>query len=146
MAYQRKDAFEPGSIEEVLRRYAIRTIVSCHDTWNLHFIKNITENFYYLSGDQYWFLDKGKPDFKKLAYVCQNRKLDEQTFIRTQSEINNVFETNRRPNYRWRDNLKDYNLIYSKEVNSNIEIEFSSRTKNAPNSFFYYILEKIKDP
>ncbi|MSR77737.1 MAG: hypothetical protein EXS63_05870 [Candidatus Omnitrophica bacterium] len=146
MMRQRKDPFDPVKIEAVLKQYNVRTVVSCHSTWNLHLMKNITSNFHYVTHYDNWFEDKGKPNFQRVAYVCHDKKIDEQTFNRTQSEINEVFERQRKPDYQWQDHFKDYRIIYSEERDSNTEMEFSARTKNGTNGFYYYVLDRNKLP
>lgn len=136
---RRRDVFDPIKIKAVLNRFEVKTVIGFNGTLNLSLMPEVTGNFQYL--DERFRLPRSRDvRFRDLgdtiALVSHNEKLNAHVRQRLSDLIKR--ETGLQVN------LKDYRLIYSEEVNSNTEIEFSSRTKNGTNGFFLYVLSRKK--
>lgn len=156
----RKDPFDQKEIESTLAEYKVDSIMAVNWTWNLSLMKDIPYR-YNLFEEGFMknrYSIKPTPAFQTWAWISHRQKL-------TQAGFQDMLGTIRQNQFIILNSLptkdpkklekvipqiiptKDFNayeVVYKKEIESDVEIEFSRRTKNGTNNLFFYIL-KLKD-
>lgn len=144
MTQARQDPFDADQIRSWLKQYGVETILAADHTWNLDLMKGIIGNYNYFAeatgGTPYPLRFGGRDYYETLAYVSQRRPLTRESFERMKRFVNFLMYI--RQGIPLTYDFDDYEIVFSKEITSDVEIEFSNRTKNGSNNLFFYVLEK----
>lgn len=140
---ERRDPFNESEIKNTINRHGVDAVVGVDDGMiNAGFIiKDIPERISRLhksKSSNYWYSNDAKSPYRTLAYVNRYAPICPSIFDKIKTSIN---ADPQRPAL-FGDHLADYGIIYSKEVLTDIEIDFSKRTENYPKSLYIQILRK----
>lgn len=146
----RLDPFNEHEIRKTLEKYNVDTVIATEFTWNLAYFPWLLERTNYFEEYGQYFPYKITEDvpYRVIAFFSHRRKLTKETFNRMRNEIN-AYQMQRIGNteavlpYLLTGQWNDYKKVYQQEIESEVEVDFSSKTKNGSNNFFFYILEKI---
>ncbi|MCM8776215.1 MAG: hypothetical protein NC930_07715 [Candidatus Omnitrophica bacterium] len=146
---QRRDPFDEPEIRRVLEKYHVDTVIATDFTWNLSFMPWLPQNYNYF--EEHYMLhpyqDRVVPPYQSIAFISHRKRLSKEVFERMKNQINayHVFRSESRDALLRRmftNGFTDYRLVYSKEAESDVEIDFSKRTKNGSNNLFFYVLQR----
>ena len=145
----RLDPFDEKEILKILGKFNVDTVIATEFTWNLAYFPGLTKRHNYFEEYGQYFSYKVTEDvpYRVIAFLSHRRKLTEETFNRMRNEIN-AYQMQRLGNteavlpYLLTGQWENYKRVYQQEIESDIEVDFSKRTKNGSNNFFFYILEK----
>lgn len=152
----RKDPFDQYEIEKTLANHKTESIMCVNWTWNLSLMKDIPYNYNMFEEGfmKNRFLIKPS-SFETWAWISHREKLTREGFERmldiirkNQFTLLSTFPEQERSSEKLirmmipTASFDDYEVVYKKEIESSVEIEFSNRTKNGTNNLFFYILKK----
>lgn len=130
---ERKDPFDQYKIYDLLNNYDVDFISSYDWTWNLQLMDY--EMLYLF--DNGYFMKLHDYTSNTLAIVSHRNQIDESTFSYIISGLNeNTYED-------YSLDMSKYEMIYSEEINSDVEIDVLNLTKNGTNSYYFYIFKVI---
>lgn len=128
----RTDKFYPHEIENIIKKYNISSVCSYDATCNLlfmDFIKNRFKKNIHSYGSIIFYENDTLISNQKVLFIThRNTPLSEKIITTYLSRFN-------------KDNDFKYDIILKREDISNTQIEFSSLTKNGPNSLLIYIVK-----
>lgn len=141
---ERKDPFDETQIESKLSEFDVDTVMTTGWTWNLSFMKSVREQFNCFD-DQVvappTYRERPIPH-KTIAFISHRNKLNPALFEDMKLKINLYLLAAGRTDDLLTAQAADYRLIYYREIDSDTEVDFSSKTKNGTNGFYFYILRK----
>lgn len=142
---ERQDPFNESNLYDLFKRYKIDTVISYGATANLGLMfhnKDVSWNYIdSADSEEPLKIYKGSSAFKRIVLISHRDKLNELVFNKVKLDINNSCS----PRFNIDNNFSDFKILLSKEINSNVELDFSSKTKNGTNGFYLYILESELD-
>lgn len=141
---QRKDPFDEREIERKLSEFDVDTVYASGWTWNLGLMKGVREKFNCFEAEVMRppsYHSRPIPH-RTIAFISQRNKLSLELFTIMRHHLNLYNFMKGRQAEVLNADAGDYELIYSQEIASDVEIEFSSRTRNGSNGFFFYILRR----
>ncbi len=142
---ERKDPFDEKEIEQKLSEFNVDTVIATGWTWNLSLMKNVWEKYSYFE-EEFRIAPSYRTHpvpFKTIAFISHRNTLNPGIFEAMKYRINLHSLTAGEGGGLWTSTPEDYRMVYSKEIVSDVEIDFSKRTQNGTNSFFFYILRKV---
>jgi NADH:ubiquinone oxidoreductase subunit 6 (subunit J) len=133
---QRIDPFSEKELEDTLATYNVSTLVAHSFTENILLMNGIIKE-YNVFKDSEW-VSTGKKDYNgRLLFISQRDSLNESVFTILKNRINARNGVSGQP---IAGSWNDYEIIYSKEINSSVSIELSPLTKNGYNSLYIYVV------
>jgi hypothetical protein len=139
----RTDPFNAAEIDRILSEHRVDSVLVEDWTLNLELMPGVLDDVNYVRRDllEYREENGGASTFGTLAYVSHRDPLTEARFVALKDWINGSpgVQTGRHP--KLNTNLSDYRVIYSKGLTSDVEIDFSKRTRNGSNNLYVYVLE-----
>jgi len=139
MSKSRADKFDEKEINHLLSTYNVKSIVQYDWTWNLRLMDSVSKRyplFFDFHKTKVSSTDPLRFD-DTIAFVSHRSRLEEIRFRETMNSIDMTLMPGGLPL-----NYSDYRVVYAQEASSDVEIDFSSRTKNGTNGFFFYVLKK----
>ena len=121
---QRIDKFEQNEITSLINKNNIDAIYSYDNTWNLLFMKNVTDKYNYnsINGSNIFFYKKQNRIYKNIMLISHRQKIKSWDMVASFLKKNNII-------------YKNFKIIFRKESLSNTEICFSSKTKNLTSNY-----------
>lgn len=141
---ERKDPFDETQIESKLSEFNVDTVITTGWTWNLSFMKSVAKRFNCFD-DQVVTPTVYHPrpvPHKTIAFISHRNKLSSDLFESMKAKINLYLLSTGKADALWTATPANYQLIFYKEIDSDVEVDFSSKTKNGTNGFYFYILRK----
>lgn len=149
---ERRDPFEEELIMQKIREYEVDAVIPPAAVQHITAMKSVREHFgYYMPGlMESEIIAADNPPYKTIAWISHRLKLTPDNFEIIRRGVNdylqnrNFFQTRmgKKPvpflDYRF----ADFEIIYSEEKDSSVEIDFSNRTRNGTNSYYFYILKR----
>lgn len=135
----RSDIFNEKEIFNILKKYDVKTLVSYRSTYNIALMlfskKDSPINHFQLD---YWQNINKELNYNKIAFVSQTYKLNKNIFEEVKNLMNRHYKTPK----PFTHNFNDYKVLYSKEINTNVEQDFLPFFGNLTNGLHFYVLEK----
>lgn len=139
--FQRKDPFDETFLSALFTKFQVESVIQHPNTVNLSIMGNLNKKFpVYATSWKKWSFFKNFYSFNTIAYVDHVAPLNQEVF----DGLKVYFVRNQDQHFKWK-NFTDYDIVYRKELTSDIEVEFTRHTKNGTNGLFVYIL-KSKNP
>lgn len=141
---ERKDPFDEAQIESKLSEFDVDTVMTTGWTWNLSFMESVREQFNCFDDAvvaPHVYHLRPVPH-RTIAFISHRNKLNPALFEDMKVKINLYLLANGRSEDLLTAEASDYRLIYYKEINSKAEVDFSNRTQNGTNGFYFYILRR----
>jgi phosphate/sulfate permease len=138
---ERQDPFNESDLYNLFKRYKIDTVISYGATSNLGLMfHNKDISWKYIdsgNNEEPLKIYKDSLPFKRIVLISHRNKLNELMFNKIKLNVNN----SSKPYFIINNNFSDFKILFSKEINSNVELDFSTKTKNGTNGLYLYILE-----
>ncbi len=139
---ERRDKFDENELFTLINKYKVSTIISYAGFSGfglMLFNKNKTKLNFNHFNNTYWQVYNNPTNYDRIAFISYRSPLNKFQFDYIKSQINANYLSKANT---LKFNYNEYKFIYSKEINSIIEQDFSYKTKNGTNGFFFYVLEK----
>ena len=142
---KRKDPFVESKIFQTLKENKVDSIIMDGWTNQIEVMKSIREFYNYFERDvgPFALICNGPQPYRKIAWISHRVDLDPKAFQIAQARINNYLIYRGRNFPLLRAPLSDYHIVFKEVMETDVEFEFSKKTKNGSNSIYFYILEKI---
>ena len=132
---ERRDPFNENKIISLMDRFSAKTVIAYNSTLNLSLMKSVTDKFQYI--DERFRLDRPENSgFTEIgntvALISHCEKLNPFTFERIKELLKRELGITA--------DLSSYRIIYSEEKKSDVEVEFSKRTRSGANGYYFYVL------
>jgi hypothetical protein len=139
ISHEREDEFNEKEMEAFLEKYDPDMIVQYFFTYNMSIMKNVRDKYFVFEGDR-WYIEPPLCDsMNTLAFVSARIPYPSAYFSSKKGMMNDQREL-----ILANSSEADFKMIYKKELTSDVEIDFSRKTKNGNNSLFLYIFKRIK--
>lgn len=140
----RRDRFDEKQLEELFRTYAVGSVISTDYSWQLGLMEGIWRRINYFESETmvYPYHEEIVDPFQTIAFISQRAPQTPEVFELAKFKLNLYQNLNGRPGKTLNASLKDYQQVYSKEISSDVEVEFSKLTKNGTNGFYLTILQR----
>lgn len=140
---ERADPFHEGELRRLFEDYHVEGIMATDFTVNLSLMPSIMSRFNYFESETMETpLIDSNVDFRTIAFVSHRVPLTRENFNMMRFKVN-LRQKMQGKNHFITGEMEDYKIVYSKEIKSDTEIEFSRRTRNGTNNLFLYILQRI---
>ncbi len=143
----RRDPFEESEIVATLEKYDVDSLITAFETIQPSLMKGVQNyfKFYALGFVQWEVFVKGPVRYDTVAWLSHRHDLNEANFERAKERLAYYnFVRGRHSVPPPQEPLSAYDVIYSKAIPSDVEIESLNLTQNGSNNFFFYILQKKK--
>jgi len=153
---KRRDPFNEKEIASVVKRFDADMLIRVDYTLQPVFMKSLSEWFSFR--EEGWptheLLYKRGPENDTLVWLSHRWKLTEENFEKARIELNtfimasNVkrYLTGRKSVPIIEPHFRDYQIVFKEEKDSDVQIDFSRRTRNGSNNFYFYVLKKKTVP
>lgn len=149
---ERKDPFNEKEILAVLSRFDADALISFDSTVQPGMMKSLRDYFgHYDTGHvPHDILYRSGADFDRIAWVSHRSALSHESWAELYKNFN-LYVRKRTPFWLAEGkqppmpvprSLSQYRTLYSKEISSDVEIDYSRQTLNGYNGFFFYVLER----
>lgn len=149
---ERRDPFVEREIIHALKQYKVDTVFPTNSTVSVSLMKSVQKYFKYfeLGFMGYEVISDGPQPYNVVAWVSRQDKLTSLKFEEVRLKVNEYLKIRnwvrlfqkKPPLPFWTRAYSDYQVLYSQEKVSNVEIEFSDRTRYGRNDFYFYILRR----
>lgn len=147
---ERRDPVHEDEIVQTLREYQAGAVLAINNPSQMLSMRTLTEEFgYYETGlMEYDVLQKTPADYRTVAWVSLQKPLTQTQFLvereplQAHQVMRNALLRSRglEPVPVFQGNWDDYRILYRREISSGVEMDYSSRTHNGTNSFYFYVL------
>lgn len=144
---QRRDVFIESEILETLKEYKADSVLMLRDTAQADMMRDVKAYINNIDGEKS-NKDRMHP-YQRIAWISRMSKMHPNKLKEIVAMHNQyLLEYYRQiPRIEGRPHPLDkfpytYDIIYSKEIESDVEIDFSNRTKNGTNALYLYILAR----
>ncbi len=148
---ERRDKLIEPEIIQTLQKYNVDTVLATRFTYQIEVMKGIRQlyNFYESGYRGDAVISNGPPKYQRMAWISHREDLTSESYLRAQDFINFYIKVT---NSRRQEKgvplysplfypLVAYRILYSKVIDSDVEVEFSGKTQNGQNGLYFYILE-----
>lgn len=149
---ERKDPFDEEETARIIREYDAGMLMRVEHTLQPVFMRSVTEHFGFW--EEGWpshelFVRRGAKD-GNLVWISHRWKLNEANFEKARTQLNtfiiasnvNRYLTGRKSLPVIEPHFGDYEVIYSQEKESEVQIDYSRRTRNGSNNLYIYVLRE----
>lgn len=141
--HERRDPFNEQDLKNILKACSVDLLISYDYTLNINLMSTIRPpNFAFFDQnyDRWTQQRRLYPSFNTntIAFIGSHYPLTKEIFNRSKVTINTHPYSHNKFGGQW----GEYQLIYKRELSSNVEMEFSKQTKGGYNGLFLYILKK----
>jgi len=149
---ERRDPFSETEIAGVLRQEKADVLLRVHHTPQPEVMKSVEDYFgEYESGwEIHGIISNGTGSDGSVAWISHRDKLTPASFEDMRKQVN-VFayysnparlQQGKHPFPTLQTPWEGYQVVYSKEIDSPVEIDYGRRTQNGSNNFYFYVLKK----
>jgi len=153
---ERRDPFDEKLIAQTLKRYDVDALVTTISTQQVEIMKSVRDHFNYngpnfiLGQKVFGLMTNGPSDYASVAFLSFREPIDAANFDKIRYEINNyIYMTNflrakrsLEPLTFMRWPFTFYHEVYRQETFTDAENEFSRRTQNGHNGFYFYVFQR----
>jgi hypothetical protein len=149
---ERRDPFSEDDFIELVKTYDVDAVISANWTTQLEVMRKLRDYYGYFGKHflDYSLIARDPKNYDTVLWVSHRDPLNPQTLMKSYQQVNkfvyflNALRVNRGelPFAFWQPFEGVYDILYKKEIKSEIESEYSRHTHNGTNSLYIYVLRR----
>lgn len=149
---ERHDPFHETEIISVVEKYQVDAVIQAEWTTQVEVMKALRDYYGYFGKHflDYSIITRDPNEYNTILWISHREPLSTSTLQETYQKTNRFIyllntvraQAGEEPLPFWDLSKGPYRTVFSKEVKSNVESEYSRQTRNGSNSFFLYVLKR----